>query len=330
MAHDRTDAPPKLALVLGGGGQVGLAYHAGVLLSLEHHLGFDARDADVVVGTSAGSLVGALLRRGLGAEELAAFVVGAPFRDEWVFAEQPLRLAASQRPRPRLRNLVTPPPPRQLLRAVWGAHRRPPLALIAGMLNGAVDIEQAVSVLDRLGEGWPARPLRVVAVARDGRRVVFGERERTPPLASAVAASCAIPGVFAPVRIGSRSYIDGGVHSPTNADVVRDLRPEHVLVVSPMSSPPHAASRRLDAPVRRRARIQLAREVGLLRAAGTRVTVVEPRADELSVMSLNLMRTAGTVSVLREAFLATGDRVLRGEIDLGTARSRDAAGRSRG
>src|SRR6478672_1884140 len=69
---------PRVGLVLGGGGAVGAAYHAGALAALEHDLGWDARNADVILGTSAGSLVGALLRLGVPATDLAALTVGAP------------------------------------------------------------------------------------------------------------------------------------------------------------------------------------------------------------------------------------------------------------
>ena len=320
----------ELALVLGAGGNVGLAYHAGVLLSLEHHLGIDLREADVVVGTSAGSIVAALLRRGLGAEELAAFVVGAPFRDEWLGAEHSLRVAFEQRPRRRVLNLVTPPTPGQLMRTARSFGRNRPGAVIAGMLNGAIDISTATAVLDDLGDGWPERPLRIVAVSREGRRVVFGRKGQMPRLSLAVAASCAIPGVFAPVRIDHRSYIDGGVHSPTNADVVRDLEPRQVLVVSPMSCEPATRGRRIDLPLRRRFHRRLRREVTMLEQRGSVVHVVEPETDVLSVMGLNMMDSATAIPVLREAFLATGDRIARGELGELARRPAAPASRSRG
>jgi len=69
---------PRVGLVLGGGGAVGAAYHAGALAAIEQDLGWDARNAAVIVGTSAGSLVGALLRLGVPATDLAALTVGAP------------------------------------------------------------------------------------------------------------------------------------------------------------------------------------------------------------------------------------------------------------
>ena len=68
------EGSPRIGLVLGAGGTVGCAYHAGVLAGLQHHTGWDARDAVSIVGTSAGSLVGALLRVGLGPDDLVALL----------------------------------------------------------------------------------------------------------------------------------------------------------------------------------------------------------------------------------------------------------------
>jgi NTE family protein len=291
-----------------------MAYHAGVLLSLQHHLGFEPNDADVIVGTSAGSIMATMVRLGFRAEDLAAFVVGAPFREEWTHAEETIRASMAHPHRRRIRNLLTPPSPLHLLGVLRSVGRTRASVVLAGLLNGAVDIRAALAILDELGPAWPERPTRIVAVGRDGRRVVFGGRDGNPPLSLAVAASCAIPGVFAPVRIGRRSYIDGGAHSPTNADVVRDLRPAHVLVVSPMSCEPGAAGRRVDGPLRARFRRRLHVELARLAGVGTTATIIEPRRDELAVTGLNLMDQTGAVDVLREAFLATGDRIAAGEL----------------
>src|SRR5258708_5386455 len=67
----RVPAPPRIGLVLGAGGAVGGAFHAGVLSTLADELGWDARTAEVVVGTSAGSATGAILRAGLSPDDLA-------------------------------------------------------------------------------------------------------------------------------------------------------------------------------------------------------------------------------------------------------------------
>jgi NTE family protein len=132
----------------------------------------------------------------------------------------------------------------------------------------------------------------VVAVRRrDGERVVFG-RDGDPPadVASAVAASCAIPAYFAPVDIGGVSYVDGGVHSPTNADLLAPCDLDLVVISSPMSVEPRAALRpRLDLAFRVLFHRYLAEEVWVLRRHATRVVRIEPDAGVLATMGLNMM-----------------------------------------
>jgi hypothetical protein len=117
-----------------------MAYHAGVLLVLEHHLGFDPNSVDVLVGTSAGSIVATMVRLGSSGEDLAAFVVGAPFRREWVDTEPRLRAAMEQPYVRRLRNLVTPPTLGHLAGVVRSIGRARAAAILAGLMNGAADI----------------------------------------------------------------------------------------------------------------------------------------------------------------------------------------------
>ena len=107
-------------------------------------------------------------------------------------------------------------------------------------------------------------------------------------LSEAVAASCAIPSYFAPVPIGARHYIDGGVHSATNADVLVHAGLDVVIVVSPMSAA-HGTSRGADAGMRWAMHRRLEREIRRLRAQGTKVVRFEPSAATLAVMGLNAM-----------------------------------------
>jgi NTE family protein len=162
---------------------------------------------------------------------------------------------------------------------------------------------------------WPRPALWICAVRRrDGRRVVFG-RPRSPsaPIHLAVAASCAVPGYFAPVVIGGHSYIDGGVHSPTNAAVLRGTGLDVVVVISPMSGSAgwrpdfYAASRRHSARL-------LKREIGALRAAGIRTVVFEPGPDELEVMSGDMMSRRRLSQVLQQSFLGAGARAAEPEV----------------
>jgi NTE family protein len=144
--------------------------------------------------------------------------------------------------------------------------------------------------------------------------VVFG-RPRSPkaPIHLAVAASCSVPGYFAPVVIGGRSYIDGGVHSPTNAALLRGTGLDLVIVVSPMSG---AAGWRPDfyAASRRHASRLLKREVAALEGAGIRTVVFEPRAAELEVMSGDMMSRQRVNEVLQQSFLGAGARAAEPDV----------------
>jgi NTE family protein len=125
------------------------------------------------------------------------------------------------------------------------------------------------------------------------------------PIHLAVAASCAVPGYFAPVQIGGRSYIDGGVHSPTNAAVLRGAGLDLVVVISPMSGPAgwlpdiHAAGRRHASRL-------LAREIKALEAEGVRAVVFAPGADEQEVMGNDMLSRNRLPQVIQQAFLAAG------------------------
>ncbi|MGR7027064.1 patatin-like phospholipase family protein [Geodermatophilus sp. URMC 62] len=313
----------RVGLVLGGGGVVGQAYHSGVLAVLEHDLGFDARRVDVVVGTSAGSITGTLLRLGVSAEDLAAWTVKAPLSGEGGVmrhvAATPVPELAPFRPLDVLRRPLRLPGPSMVHRALTRPWQFRPMA--AGMTllaPGQHDIVEQLAALRELEEqapGWPAAPLWITAVRRrDGRRVVFG-RPGTPeaPLHLAVAASCAVPGYFAPVRIGGRGYVDGGVHSPTNAAVLRGLGLDVVIVVSPMSG---SAGWRPDlyAAARRHATRLLHREVRALQADGIRTVVFAPGAREQQVMGNDMMSRAHLNEVIQESFLAAGRRAAEPEV----------------
>jgi NTE family protein len=119
-------------------------------------------------------------------------------------------------------------------------------------------------------------------------------------LSDAVAASCAIPSYFAPVPIGTREYVDGGIHSPTNADVLAHVGLDVGVVVSPMSAA-HGSSRSADAAVRWSAHRRLEREIRLLRAHGTTVVRFEPSRATLAVMGINAMAEDRSARVARAA-----------------------------
>jgi NTE family protein len=301
----------RVGLVLGGGGTVGAAYHAGALTALEHDLGWDPRRADLVVGTSAGSLVGALLRVGIPASDLAAHLVEA-----YDAASHPLitgrHLQRPDLPAMDVRRMLLrlPRMPSTALLGRW--LRRPwsvvPLsALISLMPDGTIALREDLRYLDEAAAGgWPSDPLWICTTRRnDLRRVIFGREDLYTRLATAVAASCAIPGFLSPVRIGTQSYVDGGVHSPTNADVVRGEDLDLVIIVSPMS-----AERIVGwgpvAAVRRHAHRHVVRERRRLEAAGIDTVVLAPGARVLAHTGLDFMNADRVGDIVGAAFLDSG------------------------
>jgi NTE family protein len=305
--------PMRVGLVLGGGGVVGLAYHAAALAAIDHDLGWDPRRADLVVGTSAGSLVGALLRRGIPASDLTAITVGAePLASPPGFVRA-LR-ARPDFPPVRLRSLLGRPPrvPSPALLAAW--LRRPwrfdPVSAVASVIpDGTLDLaEHAGAIEEVLGSRWPDDPLWVCAVRRrDLRRVVLG-RDVVGRLSSAVTASCAIPGYFRPVEVAGERYVDGGVRSPTNADVLRREPLDLAIIVSPMSG------RDLGrvgptALIRRHARDKVAAERARLHAAGIPTVLIEPGPEVIDAFGYDFMSDARVNDIVRTAFLDTGEQL---------------------
>jgi NTE family protein len=304
---------PRVGLVLGAGGVVGQAYHAGVLAALELDLGWDPRTADVIVGTSAGSVTGSLLRLDVSAFDLAAWAVNAPMSLESSPIMERLGADARQFPPPSIRDVLRPLrlPPVAMLRAVasrpWAF--RPAVAATTMLAPGRLDLVSRVRRLESLyGEGWPAGLLICAARRSDGRRVVFGHPGRPGvPVADAVAASCAVPTYFRPVRINGVEYFDGGVHSSTNADVLAAADLDVVVVVAPMSAA-HGRARTVDAAVRWSVHRRLERELRVLRARGVEIVRVEPGPRTLAEMGLNAMADDRSDRVVQAALIETGRR----------------------
>jgi NTE family protein len=317
----------QIGLVLGAGGIVGQAYHAGVLAALENDLGWDPRSADLIVGSSAGSVTGAALRLGAPALDLAAYAVDAPVSDDAATLFETLG-GPPELPPFEARSLLRPwrMPSRALLARVvrrpWAVRGAAAAATL--LPAGEVDLLDHAVVLDELCGGELPDGLWLCAARRDhGGRVVFGRPGAPEPrLSEAVAASCAIPGYFCPVRVDGTEYVDGGVHSPTNADVLRHEGLDLVIVVSPMSAA-RGLARTPDALARRAAHRRLELETRRLRAAGTEVVRIEPGPRVLAAMGINAMADDRSDRVLRAAFLDAGgylatERIARRLAGLGT------------
>ncbi len=290
--------PARIGLVLGGGGASGLAFHAGALWALHHDLGWDPRTADIIVGTSAGSIVGALLRSDVMPEDLAAWAMDVDPSAEGAVFRAVMRATDSVVARRAVPSLTMPG---------WhmlNALRHPsqvPGALASMLPHGMFDHSPQFAPLARFVETWPSKPLWISAVRLgDGRLEWFG---RNPDLANtvkpadAVAASCAIPVLARPVRIGEHRYVDGGVTSATHADVLADADLDLVIVLSPMG---HQKGRN---PLRSLSHRQVRREAERLQRAGLAVQIISPNVDTVTSMGLNMMDRARTGPVMRHSFL---------------------------
>lgn len=315
----------RVGLVLGAGGIAGGSWHAGVLAALHEVTGWDARDAAVVVGTSAGSITGVSLRAGLSPADLLADAVGARLSPAGSALRSRVRTGEGFTTRPRPPGLPRPANP-LLLRSLASLDPRPMVALAGLLPAGAVDASAIGARVQELhgGRAWPAEPTWIVAVdLASGRRVAFG-RDRVAgvdgdgevPLGAAVAASCAIPGWFSPVEVAGRRYVDGGVHSTTNADLLADRHggPDLDLVVvsAPMAGRWRALRANASALSRTSARVALDREVAALRRRGAQVLVLQPGPEDTPLMDRRHMDPAVRRPVAEQArrsaleLLATG------------------------
>ncbi|MGZ4753649.1 MAG: patatin-like phospholipase family protein [Acidimicrobiia bacterium] len=306
----------KIGLVLGAGGLTGQAFHAGVLEARAEATGWDPRTASVIVGTSAGAGVGAYLRLGLSGPDLAAMLSTEPLTDEGAELVGRLGPSGDWTTPVGPRSWPKPPHPRLVARAITRPLKiRPEAVLGVTFPPGRVPTESWAGALRALtGTAWPEEPLWICTVRTDdARRVVLGRADAPKTdLATAVAASSAIPGYFQPVEIDGRLYVDGGVHSPTNADVLRKEDLDLVLVSSPMSTSKNAPLMTLSQPMRRHFRYRLSQEVRRLRRRGIPVVVFQPSAADQSAMGGKPMDPERNAAVVRSARETTRRRLEHG------------------
>jgi NTE family protein len=265
------------ALVLGGGGPVGIGWEAGLIAGLDEQ-GVRLQDADFIVGTSAGSVVGALLALGRPPRDLVAaqVAVAASTRPEL----RPVQRAADLGPlMEHFRNALTSGKSAQEQRTELGR-----LALSAETISE----EESLATFGRMNglgaAAWPERKFACTAIdTADGSFVAWDARSGAP-LGRAVASSCAVPGIYPPITIDGRRYMDGGVGgSTTNAHVASGY--DKVLVVSVTSS--FSAAR--AGPYATRLRQRIERELDGLRAGGAAVELIEPDETSLDAFGPSLM-----------------------------------------
>lgn len=294
-----SDRPMTRALVLGGGGPVGIAWETGLAVGLARH-GVDLAVADRIVGTSAGSVVGAQLAAGLDLAERAERVYTLPPAGSAVDRA----LAAEVDPQVGARML-------QLFQAL-GALAEPgpvdaapdPAMVELGRLAVQAEVgpEEAFLALfgELAGQEWPEQFACTAVDTATGRFTVW-DRSSGIPLERGVASSCSVPFVFPPITIGAGRYMDGGMRSALNADVAAGC--DAVLVVSVMADLPPG----FELPVTVRERQSRTVHLDALRASGAQVELVMPGAEliEISGMGLHLMDAsrgpAGYAAGLRQA-----------------------------
>lgn len=247
------------ALVLGGGGVTGVAWELGMLMGLAEH-GIDLLSADLVVGTSAGAAVAGIIAGGVVRERYAAQLEGPG-------DEIPERLGLAL-----------------LARYGWHLMRSHSLEQFGARMGAMALAAQTIPAAERkavlekriaLRTGWPERvDLKLTAVdAHTGEFVVF-DRHSGVALIDAVAASCAVPGVWPPAEIDGRRFIDGGMRSAVNADLADGA--ERIVIIAPIAR----GGGLLASP---------AKQAAALRETGAQVALVVPDANALKAIGNNVL-----------------------------------------
>jgi len=312
----------RTALVLGAGGVLGAAWMTGALACLQERLPCAAGDVEVIVGTSAGSVLAAALRCHASFEEMIAWqreqVTGTlsepaalaardgrlPPLPRWRFGSTRLALATLLTP-----NRVPP----WVGAKAWLPPGRGQHAALRSLVSTLQLRHHQQASRDGPPPVWAGGHTWVAAMDYDtGQRVLFG-RGSAPraTLPEAVVASCSIPGWYEPAIIGGRRYVDGGARSATSLDALRDTDVRDIYVLAPK------ASTELDYPLqpylwweRRRRQVityGLLRQAGALCAQGKRVTVLTPGPRDLAAMGINLMDRRRRADVLELSLHTSAD-----------------------
>jgi NTE family protein len=311
----------KVGLVLGAGGVLGGAWLTGALDAIARETGWDPGSADRIVGTSAGSVIGALTAAGVPPWFMVAHSNGETFHG----LKGPDGRPAAEADRDgganfRLHRGLPPVGPGSLrlgLSSLARPMKNTPLAMVVGWLpRGFMSTESIKQTVRRaVPEGWVPHPSfwSVACDYSSGRRVAFG-REDAPKadLGDAVAASCAIPGFYHPVTIAGHRYVDGGVRSASNLDMLAGRGLDLVICLNPTSSREPASGGVLDRVVgaqRSASGRRLGHEAKRLRAEGTEVVLVQPVADDLVAMGRNLMSGSRRNQVMMIAERTVADQL---------------------
>jgi NTE family protein len=300
---------------------MGGAWLTGGLHALTQATGWAPDSADHIVGTSAGAMIGALAASGVPTWFMVAHSAGEVF--EGLVDQNGAPVSEADRSagavfRVQRAWIPIPGSPRLAVASILNPSRHTGRARLAGWApEGVISTEPLRETVRRaVPTGWVRHPnLWIVACDYDsGRRVVFGRSDApTADLADAVAASCAIPGFYRAVTIGKRRYVDGGMHSVSNLDLMLGLDLDLVICLNPLSSRVGAGSawphRRVLGAMRRAAGLGVHGAADELRRNGTDVIVVEPTAEDLSVMGTNFMSRKRRHAVVETAVCTVGEQL---------------------
>lgn len=255
-----------MTLVLGGGGLSGIAWMTGLIAGLAEQ-GIDLTKASAVIGTSAGAAVGGQLGSGVAPAELLARQID-PAKQVAEISPDPSQMAELIRAFTALTGVKDP------------AERNRRIGRLALETKTVGEAARRAVIAARLpSHDWPARPLSLTAIDAESGVFRAFDAGSGVSLIDAVAASCAVPGVWPPVSIGGRRYVDGGMRSAENADLA--VGAAAVLILSPMGQ----AGLPGGSPT-------LPGEIARLEAAGAAVHVIEPDAAARAAMGLNALDPA--------------------------------------
>ncbi|HEX4759884.1 MAG TPA: patatin-like phospholipase family protein [Thermoleophilaceae bacterium] len=287
-------------LVLGGGGILGEAWMSALLAGLADSRGVDARESEAFVGTSAGSIVAAALAAGVEPHARLGELPEQPAvpdaaGDEPDGGSDLLRLAALAG-----RTAAAPFAALGLRAGEPGGALLRRLAL-SRVPDGRRSLGGLGSNVEKAGVRWDGR-LRISAVdAGNGKRVMFGSPGAPKPsVGQAVEASCAIPGVFRPIVVDGRSYVDGGAWSPTNMDAAPVSQGARLLCLNPTGSLRLPLTTPFGALAMVSRSLAAVEQLALERR-GVKVQLVVPDEATVSAIGPSLMDPSR-----REAVIATG------------------------
>lgn len=268
------------ALVLGGGGPVGIAWESGLLNGLADE-GVDLSAADFILGTSAGSFVGASLALGTDVRKMAApfMAVREPAPKDASSAG-----AAPSRPPPDLSGMML-----KMAEIVSGRRPAQQVLVELGAYAAAAETIDEQAFIQSLGrflasqpeDAWPQRPFACTAVDIETGAFQLWDNAAGVGVARAVASSCSVPGVFPPITLKGRRYMDGGVRSATNADLATGYDVVAVVAVRTDGGQQGALAEKM--------RARLEGELDVLRAGGSKVILISPDAASQAAFGPNLL-----------------------------------------